>query len=446
MANTVSIFVRSVNDTDAGFSQAKDGLGKALGGMKSLVAAAAPGLAGPLVAAAGASVAAFASIGIAAGAFGAAVVPQFADVTKASELYTKAQESAAAGSDSAAKDMEAYKQALKGMPPATRDTAIAFSGLKDTFKKWSDSLASTTMPIFTKGLNSMKGVLPLLTPLVKTAAGAFSGMMDGISAGVKGGGFKSFLADANTAAKKTLPDFLKSLGNIGVGFAGIIQAFFPFSGVVTGGLEKATRKFREFGAGLKDNPGFKDFMAGVKDKIPGIVELFKNLAKTAATVVSALAPFSGVGLAVVGVLAAMVAAIPQGAMDFIAPMIMSIVIAVKAWTIAQGILNIALAANPIGLVVLAIAALVAAFVVAWQRSQTFRDIVTLAFTTTAQAVLTGAGLILQGLKFLTGAFLDMVGTILSGAAKAFGWIPGIGPKIKAAAEGFGEIKKGADKA
>lgn len=446
MPNTVDIFVRSVNDTDEGFNKAKEGLGKALGAMKSMVVSAAPALAGPLVAAAGASAAAFASIGIAAGAFGAAVVPQFQEVTKASELYTKAQESAAAGSASAAKDMEAYKQALKGMPPATRDTAVAFAGLKDNFKKWSDSLTGTTMPIFTQGLKSMSGVLPLLTPLVKTAAGAFKGMMDGISSGVKGGGFKGFLADANTAAKKTLPDFLKSLGNIGVGFAGIIRAFFPFSGVVTGGLEKATKKFRDFGAGLKNSSGFQDFMAGVKDKIPGIMDLFKNLAKIVTDVLSALAPFSGVGLAVAGALAAIVAAIPQGVMDYLAPTIMAIVVAVKLWAVAQGILNVVMAANPVGAVVLAIVALVAIFVVAWQRSEKFRTIVTFAFAGTAMAALQGAKIILKALQFITNAFLDMVGTLLNGAAKAFGWMPGIGGKIKAAAKGFHHIKDGANSA
>lgn len=43
---------------------------------------------------------------------------------------------------------------------------------------------------------------------------------------------------------------------------------------------------------------------------------------------------------------------------------------------AQWILNAAMAANPIGLVVLAVAALVAIFIIAWQRSETFRNIVT----------------------------------------------------------------------
>jgi hypothetical protein len=46
-----------------------------------------------------------------------------------------------------------------------------------------------------------------------------------------------------------------------------------------------------------------------------------------------------------------------------------------AWTAVQWLLNAALAANPIGLVVIGIAALVAALVLAWQHSETFRNIV-----------------------------------------------------------------------
>jgi hypothetical protein len=47
----------------------------------------------------------------------------------------------------------------------------------------------------------------------------------------------------------------------------------------------------------------------------------------------------------------------------------------KVWAAGQWVLNAALDANPIGLVVLAIAALVAIFVVAWKHSETFRNIV-----------------------------------------------------------------------
>lgn len=48
----------------------------------------------------------------------------------------------------------------------------------------------------------------------------------------------------------------------------------------------------------------------------------------------------------------------------------------KAWAAAQWLLNAALSANPIGLVILAIAALVGLFILAWKRSATFRAIVT----------------------------------------------------------------------
>jgi phage-related protein len=50
--------------------------------------------------------------------------------------------------------------------------------------------------------------------------------------------------------------------------------------------------------------------------------------------------------------------------------------AAKAQAAAQWLLNAAMSANPIGLVVIAIAALTAAFVIAWKNSETFRNIVT----------------------------------------------------------------------
>lgn len=50
--------------------------------------------------------------------------------------------------------------------------------------------------------------------------------------------------------------------------------------------------------------------------------------------------------------------------------------ATEAWTAAQAILNAVLAANPIGIVVVALAGLAAAIAVAWARSETFRAVVT----------------------------------------------------------------------
>ena len=44
------------------------------------------------------------------------------------------------------------------------------------------------------------------------------------------------------------------------------------------------------------------------------------------------------------------------------------------------------------------------------------------------------------IKFLLKVFMDMVGAIIQGAADAFGWVPGLGPKLKAAADKFDSFK------
>lgn len=89
--------------------------------------------------------------------------------------------------------------------------------------------------------------------------------------------------------------------------------------------------------------------------------------------------------------------------------------AIQAWTAVQAMLNTVLLANPIGLVVIALAALAAALYLAWTKSETFRTIV----ITALQAVLN--------------FFLGFVELFVGGAAKAFGWVPGLGPKLQAAA-------------
>lgn len=55
-------------------------------------------------------------------------------------------------------------------------------------------------------------------------------------------------------------------------------------------------------------------------------------------------------------------------------------IATKAWAGVQWVLNAALSANPIGIVIIAIAALVAGVILAWKHSATFRNVVIGAWT------------------------------------------------------------------
>lgn len=48
---------------------------------------------------------------------------------------------------------------------------------------------------------------------------------------------------------------------------------------------------------------------------------------------------------------------------------------------------------------------------------------------------------MTAVRAVVGAFLNLVGTIVSGAAKAFGWVPGLGGKLKNAAKDFEAFKQ-----
>jgi hypothetical protein len=74
--------------------------------------------------------------------------------------------------------------------------------------------------------------------------------------------------------------------------------------------------------------------------------------------------------------------------------------ATGAWAAVQAVLNVALTANPIGLIVLAIAALVAAIVIAYKKSETFRTIV--------QTALAGVRVAFDWLKRVAGAALEWI--------------------------------------
>lgn len=116
--------------------------------------------------------------------------------------------------------------------------------------------------------------------------------------------------------------------------------------------------------------------------------------------------------------------------------------AVKAYTAVQWALNVAMEANPIGLVVIALAALAGGFYLAYTRSATFRAIVSAAMDAVTDAV-----------RPLTRAFDAM----LSAAADAWRWITDhwklalfafgpIGAAIYLIATNFDKIKQAANAA
>lgn len=134
----------------------------------------------------------------------------------------------------------------------------------------------------------------------------------------------------------------------------MVQKLMPYlnqaAAWVTENLPAITQKITEVATTIKD---------GVVNTVKSVVDWVQKLSPLLAAVGMAIA-----GLALVGLiqnLGAIGVALKTWAMS------------TKLVTAAQWLLNAAMSANPISLVVIAIAALVAAFVVLWNKSEAFRN-------------------------------------------------------------------------
>lgn len=115
----------------------------------------------------------------------------------------------------------------------------------------------------------------------------------------------------------------------------------------------------------------------------------------------------------------------------IAGTILSIAAAVKIWTLAQAALNFVMTANPIGLVVLAIVGLVAALVIAYKRSETFRNIVNAVGNALKGAFLTAVAAV----KVAIGAIVTSFNAVKAAVSAAIGFIVRVWSGIVAAVTG-----------
>src|ERR1044072_2283213 len=391
-------------------------VGPAAGGAATVVAGALGSITAAVVAA-----------GAATGAFALAAKPQLTEVTETTKLYEAAQKAAADGASDAAEKQKAYEQALAKLPPATRETAVALGKLKTEQKAWSDSLASTTMPVFTKGINVLRAVLPQLTPLVKTAGGAFSRFMDQLKSDVNSGGFKAFMTGLNKAAKESLPNLLAAGRDVFRGIGGVIGAFLPHAGQASEKIAQMAKAFGDWAQNLGSSQGFKDFMTFVSQNGPKIVATLGNLATTAQKLWQAFSPLASIQLTVLAELSGFIAKLPPPVILALAAAIVAVKVAIMGFQIYAALTaptmapliastwawTAALLANPLTWIIAGIVALIAVIVLIATKTDWFQKLWSVcwgAIKTAASAAWDWIkNVVSKGFDFLKNLFLNFTG-------------------------------------
>ncbi|MFJ4785161.1 hypothetical protein [Streptomyces sp. NPDC088794] len=292
-------------------------------------------------------------------------------VASAQRQIASASQSAAGGVDQAAIAQAKYQAELAKLTPAARATMNAYLDLRGAFSAWSKSLQPAVMPIFTRALVSLRNTLPTLTPFVLGAARAIKVLQDRASASVKRPFWQGFKKDLQTSMIPAVVGLGVAFGNVLKGMAGIIDAFLPHMDGISSRLQRITGRFANWGANLKGSPAFEQFLQFAADKGPILAETLGKVASAFFKVGQALSPLSGPLLQIVGWFANFIAVVADKAPWYIL-LIYGIIVAIKLWTIAQAALNFVMSANPLVLIGLAILAVMAIVIYAYNRFGWFR--------------------------------------------------------------------------
>ncbi|KOU62099.1 hypothetical protein ADK57_25695 [Streptomyces sp. MMG1533] len=307
-------------------------------------------------------------------------------VASAQRQIESASVSAAAGVDQAAIAQAKYRAELAKLTPAARETFNAFLDLRSAFSEWSKALQPAVMPIFTRALVSLRNTLPTLTPFVLGAAAAIRTLQDRASASVKSPFWQGFKRDLQANVTPAIVGLGVAFGNVIKGMAGVIDAFLPHMDSISSRMQSITGRFATWGTSLKGSPEFERFLAYSSEHGPLLADTLGKIAGAFLSIGAALSPLSGPLLTLLGGVAEAIGIIADKAPWFIL-LIYGIILATKIWTIAVWAFNAALAANPLVLIGLAILALIALVIYAYNKFGWFRDLVQAVWSAIQTAVL-----------------------------------------------------------
>jgi hypothetical protein len=371
----------------------------------------------------------------------------------ANKSYANAQASAAASLAQAQRNaqMTLNQSAYGSLSPQARSfVQFDINKLQPTTTGFKQAAQNSVLPGVQRGLTEAIKTAPLVNAAITSIGNAVGSMAAKAGKALNDPFWRHWITWLGHSASKDFPLFASAAGHLFEGIARAIKKFSPDGHSLLSWMDNLAKRFDHW----TTTPGFMKFLDTVKKDGAQVASTLGSLWKVLGPFLSGLASAGMAEWKIFGDVLAGAAKLPSGVFKILGESLPIIVLAlkgmqivtavaggIKAMGVAMGILDAAMDANIISLVVLAIAALAAGLIYAYEHSKTFRKIV----DDTWHVIADGAkwmwnDVLKPVFKFLISAWLSVADGIVNGAAIAFGWVPWLGPKLREAAKKFNEFR------
>jgi SLT domain-containing protein len=197
---------------------------------------------------------------------------------------------------------EQYKMAISALTPAEKQLMDTQEALSSATKDWAKSLMPAEAPAYSAFLklaqvlmkqfySVITAFLPALTLLEQKMTAAFGNPM-----------WTKFFQEIGQDGQLELITFGRALGNLATGFIGLYNAFRPLVGGFNIGLISMSQSFAKWGQSLGASAGFQAFIDYLKTNGPILLQTLGSLTMAIITLLKAMAPFGPIVLQVIGAL------------------------------------------------------------------------------------------------------------------------------------------------
>lgn len=259
--------------------------------------------------------------------------------------------------------------------------ADSLGALGDAWDTFIDSISDSGFSVMADAIDLLTKILPDLTPLFEATAKVIDGVLESIENWMESPEYQAMLDFFMGFGLDMLETFIDIGGDLIRFFGRLFDAIAPFASEMMQGLADTTQGWADWADTLNSNDAFQEWANNAMEYGPMVLDLLGSIVEAFMNIGRALEPFAGpmlTGLTaffdmianmdptVLGGLIAGFAGLYLGAQVLI-PMIVGLTGAIE---LLGGVLAIAF--SPIGLVVLAIAGLVAMIVYLWKTNDDFK--------------------------------------------------------------------------